>query len=244
MMRTAKWIGLPLVLAGLLFIFLPYHVNFSGYVLLLLGAGTLVCGLLKEQGKKKLLAALASTMAVCTLVLSAACGYIAWYGRFDAYDQSADYAVILGAQIHENAPSRTLRERLDEGLKFMEKHPDTVVIVSGGLGTEEQFSEAKVMYDYLEENGADMTRVYMEDRATNTRENLMFSSILAQELDLDETSVTIITSEFHLCRAEYIASTLGISAGGIASKTETPFLLVNYYVREAFSFVKAFVEGR
>ncbi len=243
-MKKAKRIGLPLILAGLLFVYLPYHVNFSGYVLLLLGAGTLVCGLLKEQGKKKLLAALASAMAVCTLVLSAACGYIAWYGSFDAYERSADYAVILGAEIHENAPSRTLRERLDEGLRFMAEHPDTVVIVSGGLGTEEQFSEAKVMYDYLAENGADMSKVYMEDKSTNTRENLMFSAQLARELGLDETSVTIITSEFHLCRAEYIASTLGISAGGIGSKTETPFLLVNYYVREAFSFVKAFVEGK
>ena len=241
-MKTAKIIGLPLILAGLLMVFLPYHVEFSGYVLLLLGAGTLVCGLLKEQGKKKLLRLLTIVMAVCTLVLTAACGYIAWYGSYDAYEP-ADYAVILGAQIHENVPSRTLKERLDRGLQFMEENPDTVIIVSGGLGTQEQHSEAKVMYDYLQSQGADMQRVYMEDQSRNTRENLMFSSQIAQELGLDKTCTTIITSEFHLCRAEYIASTLGISAGGVGSATKTPFLLVNYYVREAFSFVKAFFEA-
>lgn len=243
-MKAAKIIGLPLLLAGLLFVFLPYHVNFSGYVLMLLGAGTLVCGLLKEQGKKKLLALLAGAMALCTVVLTAACGFIAWYGGFDLYDKNADYAVILGAQIHENAPSRTLKERLDRGLAFMEENPDTVIIVSGGLGTEEQYSEAKVMYDYLESCGADMSRVYMEDRSTDTRENLIFSSEIAEKLGLEKSALTIISSEFHLCRAEYIASTLGLSAGSVGSQTKTPFLLVNYYIREAFSFVKAYFEGR
>ena len=239
-MKAAKIIGLPLILAGLLMVFLPYHVEFTGYVLLLLGAGTLVCGLLKEQGKRKLLAALVAAMSFCTLVLTAACAYIAWYGSWDAYDKSADYAVILGAQIHETVPSRTLKERLDKGVQFMEEHPETTVIVSGGLGTEETLPEAKVMYDYLASQGADMTRVYMEDKSGNTRENLMFSSRLAEELGLNKSNLTIITSEFHLCRAEYIASTLGLSAGGLGSETKTPFLLVNYYIREAFSFVKAY----
>lgn len=241
-MKTAKIIGLPLILAGLLMVFLPYHVEFTGYVLLLLGAGTMVCGLLREQGRKKLLWALASVMTLCTVILAAACGYIAWYGQYDAYEPT-DYAVILGAQIHENVPSRTLQERLDAGIAYMEENPETAIIVTGGFGTEEQLSEAQVMYDYLQSRGADTGRIYIEDKATDTRENLIYSAQMAEELGLDKTRVTIITSEFHLCRAEYIASTLGISAGGIGSETQTKFLLGNYYIREAFSFVKAFFEG-
>ena len=241
-MKTAKIIGLPLILAGLLFVFLPLHVEFTGYVLLLLGAGTLICGLLKEQGRKKLLAALATAMSVCVIVLAAACGYIAWYGSYDAYEPT-DYAVILGAQVKENQPSAVLRERLDAGLAFMEEHPDTAIIVSGGFGTEEKLSEAQIMYNYLESRGGDMSRVYMEDQSTDTRENLIFSSQIAEELGLDKSRVTVITSEFHLCRAEYIASTLDISAGGVGSETKETFLLANYYIREVFSFVKAHFEG-
>ena len=242
-MKTAKIIGLPLIMAGLFMVFLPYHVEFTGYVLLLLGAGTMVCGLLKEQGRKKLLWALASAMTLCTVILAAACGYIAWYGSYNACEPT-DYAVILGAQIHEDVPSRTLKERLDAGLAYMEENPETVIIVTGGFGTEERLSEAQVMYNYLQSRSADMTRVYMEDKATDTRENLIYSSQIAESLGLDKTQVTIITSEFHLCRAEYIAGTLGISAGGVGSKTQTKFLLGNYYIREAFSFVKAYFEGR
>lgn len=241
-MKTAKLVGLPLIFAGLIFVFLPLHVEFTGYVLLLLGTGTLACGMLKDRGKKKLLWALASVMTVCCVILAAACGYIAWYGSYDA-SQPTDYAVILGAQIHDNSPSRTLRERLDTGYAYMQENPDTVIIVSGGFGTGEHLSEAQVMYNYLESLGADMTRVYMEDQATDTRENLIYSSRMAEEMGLDAKNVTIITSEFHLCRAEYIASTLEISAGGVGSRTKTPFLLVNYYIREAFSFVKAYFEG-
>lgn len=243
-MKTAKIIGLPLILAGLFMVFLPYHVEFTGYVLLLLGAGTLVCALLKEQGKKKLLWLLASAMTLCSVILGAACGYIAWYGSFNAPLPGSDYAVILGAQVHDDVPSRTLRERLDAGLAYMEENPDTVIIVSGGFGTEEKLSEAEVMYRYLESRGADTSRIYREDKATDTRENLIYSSQMAEELGLDKTRVTVITSEFHLCRAEYIASTLGLGAGGVGSKTQTKFLLGNYYIREAFSFVKAYFEGR
>ena len=88
-----------------------------------------------------------------------------------------------------------------------------------------------------------MSRVYMEDQSTDTRENLIYSSQIAHEMGLDESKVTIISSEFHLCRAEYIASTLDISAGGVGSETREKFLLVNYYIREAFSFVKAYFEA-
>ena len=242
-MKTLKHTGLLLILAGLLFVFLPYHVEFTGYVLLLLGAGLMICMLLLEQGKKKLLWLLVSAMTLCTVILAAACGYIAWYGSTDSYEKSADYAVILGAEIKENKPSKILQERLDQGLSFMEENPDTVIIVSGGLGTEELKPEAQVMYDYLQACGADISRVYMEDQSTDTRENLIYSSQIAHQMGLDKSKVTIISSEFHLCRAEYIASTLDISAGGVGSETHEKFLLVNYYIREAFSFVKAFFEA-
>lgn len=242
-MKTAKIVGLPLILVGLLFVFFPWHVEFTGYILLLLGAGTIVCGLLQEKGKKKLLVALAAAMAVCTAILGAACGYIAWYGNSAAPLPDSNYAVVLGAQVIDGVPSRTLQERLDMGVKFMEENPDIPVIVAGGLGTEDYASEAHVMRDYMVSKGADESRIYLEDKSTTTRENLIFSSQLAEEMGLDKTKVTIITSEFHICRAEYIASTLGLEAGSFSSKTQTIFLLINYYIRESFSFVKAYFQA-
>lgn len=58
------------------------------------------------------------------------------------------------------------------------------MIVSGGQGPDEAHTEASVMARYLIEHGADASRVIEEDKASNTRENLLFSSKLAEAADL------------------------------------------------------------
>lgn len=244
MKKFTKTICLILIGLGIVFLLLPYHVEFTGYVMILLGIGIAVCSWLLRTGVKWAFRILVALMILCVVWLTGSVGIIGLYGNFDASLPDQQYAVILGAQIHGDQPSRTLRERLDTGLKFISENPDTVVILSGGQGADEIMPESQVMYNYLESHGADMTRVYQESRSTNTRENLKFSGDLAESLGLDRTKVTIITSEFHLARAEYIAESLGMAASGVGAKTEALFLRLNYYVRESFSFVKAFVEAR
>ena len=232
-----------MIVTGVVFFFLPYHMEFTGYVLVLLGGGLLLCTWLLRKGLKVLLIVLSAAMVLGTVWLTGSVSIIGIYGSFDAALPDSDYAVILGAEIKGNEPSAILKERLDRGLQFMEENPDAVVIVSGGQGDTEKMPESQVMYDYLAAQGADMSRVYQEDRSHNTRENLQYSGELAQSLGLDRTKVTIITSDFHLLRAEYIASSLEMSPGGIAARTEDLFFRLNYYLRESFSFVKAYVQA-
>ena len=97
------------------------------------------------------------------------------------------------------------------------------------------------MTDYLRQHGADMNRVVQEDQASNTRENLLFSSAIAESMGLDASRPTIITSEYHLCRAKYIAGTLGLDPSGLASPTTPVLLRLNYQLREVFAFVKAWM---
>lgn len=231
------------LLLGIVFVLLPWHMEFTGYVLLLLGMGGLVCRLLCKKEKHTLCRILAAAMALCTAALLGAMGFIGVYGAKAAPNPNADYAVVLGAQIHGDQPSRILRERLDCALSFMEENPDCVIIVSGGYGTVERHSEARVMYDYLKSQGADVSRVYMEDAARNTRENLLLSSKIAEDLGLKKENLNIISSRYHLCRSAYIAESLDFSAGTVGAKTETAFFYLNYLLREAFSFVKAFFQA-
>jgi len=244
MKKAVRNLSIILIVLGIVFLFLPYHVEFTGYVMILLGVGISVCAWLLRSGFKWLFRILLVLMILCTVWLTGSVGIIGIYSNFDASLPDQEYAVILGAQIHGDQPSRTLRERLDTGLKFIRENPDTVVILSGGQGADEIMPESQVMYNYLESHGADMKNVYQENRSTNTRENLQFSGDLAESLGLDRTKVTIITSEFHIARAEYIAESLGMAAGGIGARTEALFLRLNYYIRESFSFVKAFVQAR
>ena len=49
--------------------------------------------------------------------------------------------VIFGCQVRKDGPSILLRDRLDTALAYLEDHPDTRVVVSGGKGDDEHQSE-------------------------------------------------------------------------------------------------------
>ena len=114
-----------------------------------------------------------------------------------------------------------------------------IAVVSGGQGPDEAYTEASVMARYLIEHGADASRIIEEDEASNTRENLLFSAKLAEAAGLDTSRVLIVTSDFHMCRAKYIAQTLSMEPYGLASDTWPWILKVNYTLREVFAFCKA-----
>ncbi|MBP3313325.1 MAG: YdcF family protein [Oscillospiraceae bacterium] len=241
-MKFLKTICLLLLVAGIAFCLLPYHMEFTGYVLILVGAGLRICLWLFTKGLKLLFGLLLGAVILGTVWLTGSMTVIGLYGSFDATLPQSEYAVVLGAEVQGDIPSVRLQERLDRTLKFMEEYPNTVIILSGGQGEGENLPESHAMYLYLEAHGADMSRVYEESKSRNTRENLMFSGDLAEKLGLDRKKVTIITSDFHLLRAEYIASSLGMEAGSVGALTKDVFFRLNYYVRETFAFVKAIVQ--
>ena len=73
----------------------------------------------------------------------------------------------------------------------------------------------------------------------SARENLLFSAKLAEEAGFDTSRVLIVTSDFHMCRAKYIAKTLGMEPYGLTSSTWPWILKLNYTLREVFAFCKA-----
>lgn len=152
----------------------------------------------------------------------------------------ADYVIILGAQWKPQGPSEALRRRLDIATKYLEQNPDTVVIVSGGQGGNEPISEAAGMRQYLVDIGIDEERILMEDRSTNTMENLVFSSDL---LDKQNDRVVIVTNNFHAFRALQIAHKQGYTnAEGLAASSVVSFL-PNNLLREFLGVLKDFLVG-
>ncbi len=241
MRKKRVWIGLGLLVLGVVLYFLPVHIEMSG----LTAAGYGVLCLFdwyaerKDWGRGWHVAVLAVGIAV-SVVLGGATALVLVNGR-SQWDEArrADYIVVLGAQVQGDRPSRTLRARLDTALELLEENEEAVCIVSGGQGDDEDATEASVMYAYLVAHGADPERLYREDRSRSTRENLMNAAQIAVSLGLDPRAPALVTSEFHLCRAKYIAGTLGLEAVGVASRTEPWILKFNYALREVFAFVKA-----
>lgn len=155
-------------------------------------------------------------------------------------EANLDYLIVLGAQVKEKGPSAALKFRLDVAYDYLVENEATVCIVSGGQGANEPFSEAQGMRDYLVEKGISAERIIMEDKSTDTSENITFS---ARFLDMENDSVGIVTNNFHVFRGVHLAKHLGIqNVCGIAAPSDIYFQL-NNMIREFFGIMKDLVCG-
>lgn len=152
----------------------------------------------------------------------------------------ADYVLVLGAQWKANGPSYVLQKRLDAALQYLNENPETLVIVTGGQGGNEVISEAAGMQSYLVAAGIGEERIFMEDKATNTYENMVFSGAF---LDKTNDRVVLVTNNFHVYRATKIAEKQGYAhVEGLAAGSY-PAMLPNNLLREFLGVIKDFCVG-
>lgn len=139
--------------------------------------------------------------------------------------------VVLGCKVRGERPSRMLRYRLDKACEYLKDNENTACIVSGGKGKDEAISEAQCMFNYLTNKGIPSNRVIMEDKSTNTYQNIAFSKEIIKQRNLPE-NITIVTDGFHQYRASYIAKRCKVKKSySLSAKTEL-FFLPTYWVRE------------
>lgn len=150
---------------------------------------------------------------------------------------NCDYIIVLGCQIRGDRVTKSLRKRLDAAYDYAVKNPDTIIIVSGGQGRGENKTEALAMYEYLCDKNIPPERIIMENKSTDTNENMMYSVGFINDFN---AQVGIVTNNFHIFRAKLLAKGKGLKnvCGIPASSDEV--LLVNYMVREAIGIVKDF----
>ena len=150
----------------------------------------------------------------------------------------ADFCIVLGAQWKSNGPSEVLRRRLDKAVAYLAMNPNTKVIVSGGQGNNEAVTEAWGMREYLINAGVDESRILIEDKSSNTYENLVFSS---EFLDKTNDSVVIVTNNFHVFRTLAIARKQGYcNVDGLAASS-VPGMAPNNLLREFLGVLKDFM---
>lgn len=149
--------------------------------------------------------------------------------------KNADYVIVLGAQVKGSALSRALKSRLDTAIGYLEENIDSKVIVSGGQGRGEDISEALAMKTYLISKGIADSRIIMEDKSTNTEENIRFSQTMIADKN---RYIVIVTNKFHVYRATMIAKKQEMTkVKGLGASTDD-ILVVHYHVREFFALVK------
>ena len=159
-------------------------------------------------------------------------------------DDERSYLVVLGAAVYGDQPSLTLVRRLEGALDYLERYPESVAVVSGGMGPGETVTEAQAMYDWLTARGVAPERVVREGRATSTKENLTYSyEIIRQRGDEPDGKVAIVSSAYHLYRAKLMSRKLGVEAAGVAAPWGYFFVMLNYFIREAFGVTHLWVFG-
>ena len=195
-------------------------------------------GVIEAMNKPLKLIFIALISMGLVFILSTQCMVISGF-RNNA-KENLDYIIVLGSQVKPSGPAVVTRLRLEKAYEYASANPDTIIIVSGGQGSNEPASEASVMKDYLVERGIDENRILMEDKSTNTSENLQFSQSL---LDIKNSSVGIVTSEFHVFRALAIAKKCGYSdIYGIPARSVRTYL-PNNMIRETVGLTKDFLMG-
>ncbi len=244
-----KWlIPLALVLLGFFFRCLVHGHSFLGLICFLL-AGVMVCnhllrllqrhfpvaGLLRLVFNGFLILGILVSFCTLGVILRASLGVA---------DASEAYIVVLGAKVNGTAPSLSLNDRIDAAEIYLKANPEAIAILSGGQGPDEGISEAQCMYEQLTGRGIDPERLWLEDKATSTWENLNFSLDLIEEKTGNRPeTIGLISSEYHLFRAGLFARDCGVTAVGIPAKTQWLSLRINYFLREVAGVWHYFILG-
>lgn len=236
--------GVCLVL-GALMLTVYTAVRFTGFLFCCAAAALMVFALLtrwKERhrwalwARRVFLALLAAGFAFFAVL---EVWVISW-ARTDT-ETPVTAVIVLGAGVNGTVPSLSLQVRLEAALAYVRDKPDLPIIVSGSRGQGEDISEARCMADWLIDRGIEPERVWLEEQADNTQENIGYSLAMLAERGMDPAAaIAVVTSDYHLCRASmYMTGNMAPVAAALPVRYLP--LTVNYYIREAFGVAEAIV---
>lgn len=248
-LKTIKALVSVLALLGMIFFFVPVFLNYFTAASLF---GEAVCiialvlanfrPLITNNGKRKVMSVLCTLATVFYIVFIGWLGFVTMQMFTVSYDIPEKDAtlVVLGARVYEDGVSMSLKNRLDAAIDYLEENPEANVIVTGGQGYNEPWTEASAEKAYLLSKGIDESRIFMEDRSTSTSENLEFSWNIIKSNGLNE-NIVIVTHGYHQFRARRMAEDWGYTAYGVKCECNS-LLFPTYYARELMAVTKYYID--
>ena len=161
-------------------------------------------------------------------------------GAFEKPEEGLKYIIILGAKVNGTKPSGALSQRIWTAARYLERNPECISVATGAKGDDEGISEAECIRENLVRLGIDENRIILEEKATDTRENLLFSLKLIGE---DVKKIGLVTNDFHVFRALANARSLSDKAFCGIPAASTPYGFVHYVVREFFAVGEGLMKG-
>ena len=150
--------------------------------------------------------------------------------------EDVDCILVLGCLVYSSGrPSDALNDRLTVGVDLYKRNAAPKLLMSGDHG-QINYNEVKVMKDWAVDAGVPDTDVFMDHAGFSTYESIY----RAKEVFLAK-KIIIVTQEYHLYRALYIADKLGIEAYGVNSDLHRFVNEADHNAREVLARVNDFL---
>ncbi|MBO4637162.1 MAG: YdcF family protein [Clostridiales bacterium] len=147
---------------------------------------------------------------------------------------SGDYEciIVLGCGVNGEDPSALLSDRLDAAVELYHSGAAPKILMSGDHGRED-YDEVNVMRQYAIDRGVPSEDIFMDHAGFSTYETMYRAKNI---FGID--SAVIVTQEYHLYRALYDASSLGIDSVGTIAVGHKFFKMPVWEAREVLARVK------
>lgn len=126
--------------------------------------------------------------------------------------EDVDCILVLGCFVHDSGrPSDMLHDRLKRGVELYEFGAAPKLLMSGDHGRTD-YDEVAAMKQFALDAGIPSENVFMDHAGFSTYESIYRAKEIFQA-----DKILIVTQEYHLYRAVYIANRLGVEAYGVSA---------------------------
>lgn len=170
-----------------------------------------IAGRLKIWLKAAVILGMAAVMAVNIFMMLRVKDRIVKPGD-PALSQKTDCIMILGCGVKKDgSPTGMLKDRLDEGIRLYQQGVSDRLLMSGDHGRKD-YDEVNRMKEYALERGVPSEAVFMDHAGFSTYESMYRARDIFQV-----KQIVVVTQKYHMYRALYVASAMGLEAYGVAS---------------------------
>ena len=117
--------------------------------------------------------------------------------EYSKSENKTDFGIVFGG-------ISMIPYRVDEALRLYKENLIDKLVLTGGIGflnKDRNMPEALKMRDYLLKHDIPDSDIIVESQSRSTYENIyLFLQILKKQYNLNETTFTLITSDFHIRR--------------------------------------------
>lgn len=145
-------------------------------------------------------------------------------------------AIIFGAGINNNKPSKYLKDRLDAGIELYKNHKIDKILLSGDNGSDEH-DELTVMKLYCYQHGVDTNKIYLDYAGFDS-----YSTLYRSKYIFKVDTAILVSQKYHLNRCINIGNKLGVKSYGFAADQGTYQGYKYASFREYFAVVKSTID--